>query len=169
MSAPWHQNDAPNGGVSRLVERGNETGLLRAYNGMDRHSVDSFLRCGFRVRLDRQHDRVMTCSEGFRTLPSALLMTRILIRTIQLRQSLIPHTECQSRQHASMNCRLDELLGHFLRKKRGEATYAQFGRKLGLSASTLYRLETGGQSATIQRLEQILTRLKCKVSDVFPD
>ena len=68
-----------------------------------------------------------------------------------------------------MRCRLDEQLGEFLRKKRGDATYAAFARKLGVSASTLYRLENGEQSITLQRLEQVLARLKCSIRDVFPD
>ena len=57
----------------------------------------------------------------------------------------------------------------FLRKKQGDATYAQFARKLGISASSLHRLQNLAQSATLERLHQILTRLKCRLRDVFPD
>ena len=63
---------------------------------------------------------------------------------------------------------LDQQLGDFLRKKRGEATFAEFGRKVGMSASTLYRLENGQQSITLQKLEHVLERLKCTLADVFP-
>ena len=68
-----------------------------------------------------------------------------------------------------MRCRLNEQFGRFLRQKRGEATYAQFARRLGVSPSSLYRLENGEQSITLQRLEQILGRLKCQIRDVFPE
>ena len=55
----------------------------------------------------------------------------------------------------------------FLRRKRGQATYAQFARKLGISASTLYRLENGEQSATLKRVEQIMARLGCSLDEIF--
>ena len=66
-----------------------------------------------------------------------------------------------------MRSNLDRQLASFLRKRRGEATYAAFSRKLGISASTLYRLENCEQSATLQRLDQILDRLRCSLADVF--
>jgi len=46
-------------------------------------------------------------------------------------------------------------------------TYAQFARKLGTSPSTLYRLENGEQSVTLQRLQQIMERLRCSMADIF--
>ena len=63
----------------------------------------------------------------------------------------------------------DKQLGQFLRKRRGEMTYAQFSRKTGLPASTLHRLENGTQSITLKKLEPVLKRLKCRIADVFPD
>ena len=63
---------------------------------------------------------------------------------------------------------LDRQLGVFLRQKRGEMTYAQFSRKVGLTASTLFRLENGQQSITLGKLEQVLERLNLKLIDVFP-
>jgi transcriptional regulator with XRE-family HTH domain len=66
-----------------------------------------------------------------------------------------------------MRARLDRQLAEFLKKKRGEMTYAQFARKLGVTPSTLFRLEHGQQSVTLGRLEQILERLGCRMEDVF--
>ena len=63
---------------------------------------------------------------------------------------------------------LDRQLGVFLRQKRGEMTCAQFSRKVGLTASTLFRLENGQQSITLGKLEQVLERLNLKLIDVFP-
>ena len=63
---------------------------------------------------------------------------------------------------------LDKQFGRFLRERRGQASYAVFARQLGISASTLYRLETGEQSVTLGKLEEILKRLKASVRDVFP-
>jgi len=62
---------------------------------------------------------------------------------------------------------LDQQLALYLRRKRGDATFTEFSRKLGISASTLYRLENGEQSATLTRLDQILSRLRCSLDDVF--
>ena len=63
---------------------------------------------------------------------------------------------------------LDKKLGAFLRTRRGEATYREFARKLGVSVSTLYRLEQAEQSITLGKLEDIMERLKCDLTDVFP-
>ncbi len=63
--------------------------------------------------------------------------------------------------------RLAKQLGAFLRKRRGSLTYQQFSRKIGISDSTLQRLEMGEQNVTLKTLEQICGRLKCKVADLF--
>ena len=63
---------------------------------------------------------------------------------------------------------LDKQFGRFLREKRGNSSYAVFARKLGISASTLHRLENAEQSVTLGKLEDILQRLKADVRDVFP-
>ncbi|MEI7732883.1 MAG: helix-turn-helix transcriptional regulator [Verrucomicrobiota bacterium] len=60
-------------------------------------------------------------------------------------------------------------LGRFLRQKRGELTYKQFERKLGISYVTIHRLECGEQNVTLKTLEQICKRLKCRMADIFPD
>jgi transcriptional regulator with XRE-family HTH domain len=63
---------------------------------------------------------------------------------------------------------LDKQFGRFLRQRRGDASYAVFARKIGISASTLYRLETGEQSVTLGKLEDILKKLNATGRDVFP-
>lgn len=64
---------------------------------------------------------------------------------------------------------LDKQFGRFLRQRRGDASYAVFARHLGISASTLYRLETSEQSVTLGKLEDILEKLKARMRDVFPE
>ena len=66
-----------------------------------------------------------------------------------------------------MRHRLRKQLGKFLRAKRGDETLAQYARKLGISDSTLQRLEIGEQNITVDTLERILDRLKCSVVEVF--
>ena len=63
--------------------------------------------------------------------------------------------------------RLAKQLGAFLRKRRGDLTYQQFSRKVGISDSTLHRMEMGEQNVTLKTLEQICDRLKCSISDIF--
>lgn len=63
--------------------------------------------------------------------------------------------------------RLAKQLGKFLRKRRGDLTYQQFSRKTGISDSTLHRLEMGEQNVTLKTLEQICSRLKCSVCELF--
>jgi transcriptional regulator with XRE-family HTH domain len=62
---------------------------------------------------------------------------------------------------------LDNQLAIFLRKRRGEITYAAFARKLGITPSSLFRLENRQQSITLKTLQQIMDRLKCSWSDIF--
>ncbi len=63
---------------------------------------------------------------------------------------------------------LDHQLAIFLRKRRGETPYSAFARKLGITPSSLFRLENGQQSITLKTLQQIMDRLKCSLSDMFP-
>lgn len=82
-------------------------------------------------------------------------------------KAIIPQTEWSSLHFDSVAKALDKQFGAFLRKQRGETTYAVFSRKIGVSASTLYRLERAEQSVTLGKLEEILGRLKCSLEDVF--
>ena len=68
---------------------------------------------------------------------------------------------------AGMADRLANKLAKFLRKERGDLTYRQFSRKVGISDSTLHRMELAQQNVTLKTLEQICDRLKCSISDVF--
>ena len=62
---------------------------------------------------------------------------------------------------------LQSQLGQFLRRRRGEMTYAEFARKLGVSVSSLHRMEMCEQNVTLTTLEHLLGRLKCNLDDVF--
>ncbi len=46
-------------------------------------------------------------------------------------------------------------------------TYADFARKVGLSSSTLQRIEMGEQNVTLDTLQLIAQRLKCSVIEIF--
>lgn len=45
----------------------------------------------------------------------------------------------------------------------------EFAKKLAISQSTLARIESGDQNVTIDMLELICGRLKCKLSELLPD
>jgi transcriptional regulator with XRE-family HTH domain len=62
---------------------------------------------------------------------------------------------------------LQKQLGWFLRQKRGTLSYPAFARKLGVSSSSLHRIEMGEQNVTLKTLEFLLKRLKCDVTDIF--
>jgi transcriptional regulator with XRE-family HTH domain len=63
---------------------------------------------------------------------------------------------------------LDRQLARYLRKARGSLSYADFARKVGVSHTTLHRIERGEHHITLDKLETILGRLKIKLKDVFP-
>lgn len=58
-------------------------------------------------------------------------------------------------------------LAIFLRKRRGELTYTRFARKLGVSKSTLHRMELADQNVTLDTLEHLCKRLNCGIRDIF--
>jgi DNA-binding Xre family transcriptional regulator len=62
---------------------------------------------------------------------------------------------------------MQKQLGQYLRKRRGEMTYPVFAKKLGISSSSLHRMELGEQNVTLKTLEHLLRRLKCSMDDVF--
>jgi transcriptional regulator with XRE-family HTH domain len=62
---------------------------------------------------------------------------------------------------------LQTQLGRFLRRRRGHLSLPAFARKLGISKSSLQRMELGEQNVTLKTLDLLLKRLKCGVSEVF--
>ena len=60
-------------------------------------------------------------------------------------------------------------LGRFLRQRRGAMSLPAFARKLGISSSSLHRMEMGEQNVTLKTLELLLKRLKCGLAEVFAD
>ena len=66
-----------------------------------------------------------------------------------------------------MAASMHKQLGQYLRKRRGEMTLPAFARKIGISSSSLHRMEMGEQNVTLTTLERLLKRLKCNVADVF--
>jgi DNA-binding Xre family transcriptional regulator len=62
---------------------------------------------------------------------------------------------------------MQKQLGQFLRKRRGEMTLPAYAHKLGVSSSSLHRMEMSEQNVTLTTLERLLKRLKCSAADVF--
>lgn len=58
-------------------------------------------------------------------------------------------------------------LGQRLRELRGEQSQRAFARKLGISKSTLNRMEMGEQNVTLDTLDVLCARLKCDVGSLF--
>ena len=63
--------------------------------------------------------------------------------------------------------KLQKQLGMFLRKRRGNLTLMQFSKKLGISDASLHRMEQGNQNVTLNTIELISERLKCKVGEML--
>ena len=62
---------------------------------------------------------------------------------------------------------LDRKLATFLKKQRGELSFAQFSKKTGLPSSTLFRLERCEQSITLGRLHGLMKKLKVTLVEIF--
>jgi transcriptional regulator with XRE-family HTH domain len=68
-----------------------------------------------------------------------------------------------------MRRNLDRQLAKFLKEKRGELSYADFSKRVGVSYTTLHRVERGEHHLTLNKLETILNKLKVSLRDVFPN
>jgi len=64
---------------------------------------------------------------------------------------------------------LDAQLAKFLRHKRGDLSYVQFAKKVGISSAMVHKLETGERHITLRTLETVMAKLKIKLGDIFPD
>lgn len=62
---------------------------------------------------------------------------------------------------------LDVQLARFLKQQRGEMSYSEFARKIGVGHMTARRLESGEHHITLKKLEVILDKLKVKMGDIF--
>jgi putative transcriptional regulator len=60
-------------------------------------------------------------------------------------------------------------LANELRARRGDLGQTAFAKKIGISQSTLNRIENEDQNVTIDMLEIICKRMKCKLSDLIAD
>ena len=59
-------------------------------------------------------------------------------------------------------------LARRLRELRGDTPQVHFARKLGISKSSLNRMELGDQNVSLRSLETLCTRLRCDIADLFP-
>jgi len=58
-------------------------------------------------------------------------------------------------------------MSRFIREQRGDLTLLQFSRKLGISDSSIQRMELGQQNVSLATIEQIVNRLGCSVGKIF--
>ena len=63
--------------------------------------------------------------------------------------------------------KLSKKLSKNLKKLRGEQTQVAFAKKLGISKSSLNRLEIGEQNVSLKTLEVLCSRLKCEIGELF--
>lgn len=68
-----------------------------------------------------------------------------------------------------MRRNFDRQLARFLKEKRGNLSYAVFAKKIGLSHTTIHRIERGEHHLTLSKLETVLNKLKIHLKDIFPD
>ncbi len=64
--------------------------------------------------------------------------------------------------------KLASRLARKLQDLRGDTPQYRYARKLGISKSSLNRMETGEQNVSLRTLEKICARLKCDIRDLFP-
>ena len=55
-----------------------------------------------------------------------------------------------------------------LQELRGDTAQVQFAQKLGISKSSLNRMEMGEQNVSLKTLQILCRKLKCDVADLFP-
>ena len=63
---------------------------------------------------------------------------------------------------------LRQQLAREIRRRRGDTPHRDFARQLGISKSSLHRIEIGEQNIGLDMLEQLCLRLHCTMSELFP-
>jgi len=63
---------------------------------------------------------------------------------------------------------LRQQLAHEIRRRRGDTPHRDFARQLGVSKSSLHRIEMGEQNVGLDLLEQLCRRLHCTIGELFP-
>ena len=63
---------------------------------------------------------------------------------------------------------LAKRLAKRLLELRGNTPQYQFARRLGVSKSSLNRMEVGDQNVSLKMLDRLCARLRCDVTDLFP-
>ena len=58
-------------------------------------------------------------------------------------------------------------LAENMRKLRGDLPQTAFAKKTGLNQASINRIELQQQNVTIETLQKLCTRLKCKVRDLL--
>jgi DNA-binding Xre family transcriptional regulator len=62
---------------------------------------------------------------------------------------------------------LHKNLSENMRKLRGDASQTAFAKKTGLNQASINRIELQQQNVTINTLQKLCERLKCKVGDLL--
>ena len=63
---------------------------------------------------------------------------------------------------------LRERLARFIREKRGDIPQREFARKIGVTQSTVMRIENRDQNVTIKTLETLCRAFHADIGDLFP-
>ena len=69
----------------------------------------------------------------------------------------------------SVRQKIRKQLAVSLRRAGGELTFVQCEKRLGISGSTLHRIEMRDQNVTLDSLEPIIDRLKVTTTEMFRD
>jgi transcriptional regulator with XRE-family HTH domain len=80
----------------------------------------------------------------------------------------ITHIWVEFQGKSSSMRRYRERLAYYLRTLRGDEGQIAFARRIGVSQSTLQRLEMAEQNVGLDTLERICMRLHCEIGDLFP-
>lgn len=64
---------------------------------------------------------------------------------------------------------LADRLAKRIRALRGDIPQMHFCKKLGISNTSLHRIETAQQNVTLDTLETLCERLKCNVGELFAE
>ena len=74
-------------------------------------------------------------------------------------KEIVRHAELLICQNHLVRSKLDRKFADFLRRERGDDSYAKFAKKIGVSKTTLWAFENNSQSATLTTVDLIMRRL----------
>ena len=76
---------------------------------------------------------------------------------------------CRSDEYKLIVMNLSSQLAKTIKKRRGEMSQRAFAKRIGVSSTTIRRMENEEQNVTIKTLQHLMKIFRCSIEDLFKE